>query len=169
MYVFVYSLFDLGNIIGSVLSADTFARYSRLRGNPTGKPSFWQIDLERNNRYSVFICGSDEYGTATETKALEEKVTPEELCKKFYAIHKEIYDWFDISFDIFGRTPTQQQTDIAQNIFLGLLKNGYLEEKTTLQPFCEAPDHQAFLADRFVEGVCPICGYLDGKFSKSMQ
>jgi methionyl-tRNA synthetase len=83
-----------------VLSADVFARYSRARGNPT-----------------IYICGSDEYGTATETKALEEKVDPETLCKKYHAIHKEIYDSFDISFDIFGRTPTKQGTEIVQAIF----------------------------------------------------
>jgi methionyl-tRNA synthetase len=91
-------------------------------------------------------------GTATETKALEEKVTPQELCDKYYALHKETYDWFNISFDKFGRTPTKQQTDIAQDIFLKLYENGFLEEKTTLQPFCEHPNHQKFLADRFVEG-----------------
>ncbi|QDS76269.1 hypothetical protein FKW77_001662 [Venturia effusa] len=143
---YVNNIPHLGNIVGSVLSADTFARYSRLRGQPT-----------------LYICGSDEYGTATETKALEEKVTPEELCSKYHKIHKDVYDWFDISFDIFGRTPTKQQTEIAQDIFTALNRNGYLEEKTTKQPFCEHPEHQAFLADRFVEGTCPICQYNDAR------
>lgn len=104
-------------------------------------------------------------GTATETKALEDKVTPQELCDKYYALHKETYDWFNISFDKFGRTPTKQQTDIAQDIFLKLYKNGFLEEKTTLQPFCEHPDHQKFLADRFVEGyVSSLYGLLNSKY-----
>lgn len=62
-----------------------------------------------------------------------------------------------------SRTPTQQQTEIAQHIFTRLQENGYLEERTTKQPFCEDPKHQAFLADRFVEGICPICGYLDAR------
>ena len=62
-----------------------------------------------------------------------------------------------------GRTPTQQQTDIAQDIFLKLKKHDYLEERTTTQPFCEHPNHQSFLADRFVEGTCPLCGYEDAR------
>jgi methionyl-tRNA synthetase len=143
---YVNNVPHLGNIVGSVLSADCFARYCRLRGHQT-----------------LYICGTDEYGTATETKALEEGVTPQELCDKYYALHKETYDWFKISFDKFGRTPTTQQTEIAQEIFTKLNENGFLEERTTLQPFCEHPNHQKFLADRFVEGTCPICGYKDAR------
>jgi len=107
------------------------------------------------------VCGTDEYGTATETKALEEKCTPKELCDKYNAIHASVYSWFNIGFDIFGRTPTQQQTDIAQDIFTKLYNNGYLEERTTTQPYCET--HNAYLADRFVEGECPLCGYNDAR------
>lgn len=141
---YVNNVPHLGNIIGSVLSADVFARYSRARGNPT-----------------IYICGSDEYGTATETKALEEKVDPETLCKKYHAIHKEIYDSFDISFDIFGRTPTKQGTEIVQAIFTKLWDNGFIEERETTQPYCAV--HGKFLADRFVEGECSLCGYADAR------
>ena len=56
------------------------------------------------------MCGTDEYGTATETKALEEGLTPEEICDKYFKLHDEVYKWFDISFDHFGRTTTPQQT-----------------------------------------------------------
>ncbi|KAK4966023.1 methionine--tRNA ligase mes1, partial [Elasticomyces elasticus] len=129
---YVNNVPHLGNIIGSVLSADVFARYCRARGYQT-----------------LYICGTDEYGTATETKAIEDKCTPQELCDKYYKIHSEVYEWFEISFDIFGRTSTRQQTDIAQDIFTKLHQNGYLEEKTTTQPYCE--HHHGFLADRFVE------------------
>ncbi|KAI8313109.1 putative methionine--tRNA ligase [Colletotrichum sp. SAR11_240] len=139
---YVNNVPHLGNIIGSVLSADVFARYSRARGNPT-----------------IYICGSDEYGTATETKALEEGVDPATLCAKYHAIHKGIYDYFDISFDIFGRTPTPQQTEIVQDIFTKLWKNGYIEERETIQPFCPVEAHNTFLADRFVEGTCSVCNY----------
>ena len=59
----------------------------------------------------LYICGTDEYGTATETKAHEEKVTPREICDKYYAIHKDVYDWFNIDFDHFGRTTTNNQTE----------------------------------------------------------
>lgn len=141
---YVNNVPHLGNIIGSVLSADVFSRYCKARGLPT-----------------LFVCGTDEYGTATETKAIEEKCTPEELCSKYNKIHAEVYEWFNIGFDIFGRTPTHQQTEIAQDIFTKLHQNGYLEERTTVQPYCET--HKAFLADRFVEGTCPLCGYEDAR------
>jgi methionyl-tRNA synthetase len=141
---YVNNVPHLGNIVGSVLSADVFARFCRARGYNT-----------------LYVCGTDEYGTATETKAIEEKCTPEQLCTKYNALHSEVYDWFNISFDHFGRTPTNQQTDIAQDIFTKLHKNGYLEEKTTTQPYCET--HKSFLADRFVEGTCPLCKYDDAR------
>lgn len=141
---YVNNVPHLGNIIGSVLSADVFARFSRLRVQPT-----------------LFVCGTDEYGTATEAKALEDGVTPLELCDKYHSLHAEIYQWFQISFDSFGRTTTSKQTEIAQDIFSKLEANGYLEERITTQPYCET--HSSFLADRFVEGQCPNCGYQAAK------
>jgi len=128
----------LGTLIGCVLSADVFARYSRLRGYNT-----------------VYICGTDEYGTATEQKARAENLTPPELCQKYGEIHRQCYDWFNISFDHFGHTATPKQTEIAQEIFLRLFDQGLLEEKETEQLFCQTCDR--FLADRFVEGECPHC------------
>ena len=112
-------------------------------------------------RKTLYICGTDEYGTATETKALEEKVSPAELCAKYNKIHKEVYDWFEIGFDHFGRTPTEKHTEISQAIFTKLHENGYLAEKTAEQPFCEK--HGSFLADRYVEGQCPRCNYDDAR------
>ncbi|KAI0451867.1 methionyl-tRNA synthetase-like protein [Xylaria acuta] len=134
----------LGNIIGSVLSADCFARFCRARGLNT-----------------LYICGSDEYGTASATKALEENTTPAELCSKYHEIHKRIYDDFSISFDIYGRTSTEQHTQIVQSIFTKLWENGFIEERTTTQPYC--PVHHSFLADRFVEGTCSLCGYEEAR------
>lgn len=93
---YVNNVPHLGNIIGSVLSADVYARYCRLRGVNT-----------------LYICGTDEYGTATETKALQEGVTCQEICDKYHAIHRDIYKWFDISFNHFGRTTTPHQTTCA--------------------------------------------------------
>jgi methionyl-tRNA synthetase len=60
--------------------------------------------------------GTDEYGTTTEARALVENCTPRELCDKYHAIHAQIYEWFGISFDIFGRTTTELQTRITQEI-----------------------------------------------------
>ncbi|KAK9455844.1 tRNA synthetases class I (M)-domain-containing protein [Dipodascopsis uninucleata] len=141
---YVNNVPHLGNIIGSVLSADVFARYQKARG-----------------RNTLFICGTDEYGTATETRALEEGVSPKELCDKYHTIHKEVYDWFNIKFDKFGRTTTPLQTEIAQEIFMDLNRNGFLEEQSMVQLYCEK--HKGFLADRFVEGTCPRCGYEDAR------
>ena len=141
---YVNNVPHLGNIVGSVLSADIFSRYCKDR-----------------NYNTLFICGTDEYGTATETKALEDKVTPKELCDKYHKIHKEVYDWFKIGFDYFGRTTTEKQTEIAQDIFMKLYNNGYLEEQVMRQLYC--PEHNGYLADRYVEGECPKCSYEDAR------
>jgi len=137
---YVNNVPHLGNIIGCVLSADVFARYSRSRGYTT--------------RY---ICGADEHGTTTEAKALEEGLTPQQVCDKYYKIHKEIYDWFGISFDVFGRTHTDTHAKITQEIFLKLHQNGFIIEDFLEELYCEACKRS--LADRFVEGTCPYCGF----------
>ncbi|KAF8806997.1 methionyl-tRNA synthetase [Phlegmacium glaucopus] len=134
----------LGNIIGSTLSADVFSRYNRTR-----------------NRRTLYICGTDEYGTATETQALKEGITPRELCDKYNVLHKETYEWFDIGFDYFGRTSTPLHSEISQEIYTNLGKNGLLERQEKEQTYCEGCPK--FLADRFVEGICPHCGYEDAR------
>jgi methionyl-tRNA synthetase len=116
---YVNNVPHLGNIIGSTLSADVYARYTRSRNIPT-----------------LYICGTDEYGTATETKALEEGVTPRELCDKFHRLHKETYEWFEIGFDHFGRTSTERQTELVQQIYRNIHKNGLFCQETSDQTFC---------------------------------
>jgi methionyl-tRNA synthetase len=140
---YVNNIPHLGNLI-QVLSADVYSRFCRLRGYET-----------------LYVCGTDEYGTATETKAQEEGKTPRELCDYYHAIHSDIYNWFGIAFDHFGRTSTQQQTEITQGMFLDLAKNGYIKEHTIEQLFCVSCNR--FLADRYVRGVCPSCGYEDAR------
>lgn len=141
---YVNNIPHLGNIVGSVLSADVFARYSRLRGYET-----------------LYVCGADEYGTATETKAMEEKMTCEEVCSKYYEIHKNTYEWFQISFDVFGRTTNKNHIEITQEVFRKLYEKGFLKEKEIEQFFC---NHcSMFLADRFVEGICYLCQYVDAR------
>lgn len=143
---YVNNVPHLGNIIGCVLSADIFARYSRLIGNNT-----------------LFICGTDEYGTATETKALAENLTPQEICDKYFDIHNNIYRWFNIGFDYFGRTSAPEQTNIVQAMFKDVNANGFTDIETVDQLLCTKCDR--FLADRFVEGTCPHpeCGYEDAR------
>ncbi|KAJ9530763.1 hypothetical protein QJQ45_014926, partial [Haematococcus lacustris] len=151
---YVNNVPHLGNIIGCVLSADVYARFCRARGYNT-----------------VYVCGTDEYGTATETKrhvlapaaahgvrqALEEGLSCAELCDKYHAVHKAIYEWFDIGFDKFGRTPSRAQTSICQAVFAELQAQGCLLEQSMEQLFSEALGK--FLADRFVTGTCPKCKY----------
>ncbi|QDZ19898.1 methionine--tRNA ligase [Chloropicon primus] len=134
----------LGNIIGCVLSADVYARFCRARGYNT-----------------LFVCGTDEYGTATETKAFQEKMTCQEICDKYHALHSKIYKWFGILFDEFGRTSTNRQTRVAQEIFNQVHSNGKIHEESMEQLYSEALGR--FLADRLVEGTCPKCGYEDAR------
>ncbi|MBN1685302.1 MAG: methionine--tRNA ligase [Spirochaetales bacterium] len=136
---YVNNIPHLGNLI-QVLSADVFARYCRLAGYET-----------------LYVCGTDEYGTATETRALEEGITPRELCDRYYAIHTDIYNWFNIAFDKWGRTSTPEHTGITQAIFKKLDEAGYIKAKTIEQLYCG--NCSRFLADRYVRGVCPHCGY----------
>ena len=67
---------------------------------------------------TLYICGTDEYGTATETKAIEEGLTPQQICDKYFQLHQQVYDWFGISFDHFGRTTTANQTKYNNDIIL---------------------------------------------------
>ena len=135
---YVNNIPHLGNIIQS-LSGDVFARYCRSKGYDT-----------------LYICGTDEYGTATETKALEEKTDPRSLCDHYYKEHTNIYKWFNINFDKFGRTSNQQCTEITQGLFNDLDAAGLIKEHVNKQLFC--PHCDMFLADRYVDGTCPKCG-----------
>ena len=136
---YVNNIPHLGNLI-QMLSGDVFARFCRNRGYET-----------------LYICGTDEYGTATETRALEEKKTPRELCDYYYKEHTKIYDWFHINFDKFGRTSNDECTEITQQLFNELDKNGFIKEHTNKQLYCTHCN--MFLADRYVDGTCPKCGY----------
>eukprot|EP01133_Synstelium_polycarpum_P011418 gene11418-13307_t len=132
---YVNNVPHLGNIIGSVLSADVYS--------------------------SIYISGTDEYGTATETRALAKNKTPREICDHYHTVHNEIYEWFNIGFDRFGRTSTQHQTEIAQDIFLKLHARGLTLTKDVEQLYCERCER--YLADRHVHGVCPHCAYDDAR------
>jgi hypothetical protein len=143
---YVNNVPHLGNIIGCVLSADVYARFCRQRGHNV-----------------VYICGTDEYGTATEQKAIQAKMTPQQICDTFHEVHKNVYEWFNISFDQFGRTTTPDQTRIAQDIFNKIDANKFLVKEDVEQLLCLKCDR--FLADRFVFGTCPKpgCGYEDAR------
>ncbi|EUB62421.1 Methionyl-tRNA synthetase, cytoplasmic [Echinococcus granulosus] len=141
---YVNNVPHLGNLIGSLLSANIFALYCQTAG------------------YNVLsICGTDEYGTATEARAQAEGLTPQQITDKYHKLHCQVYDWFDIHFDYFGRTSTPVHTEITQEIFWDLYNNGFVTEASVEQLFCEKCEK--FLADRFVEGVCPFCKAEDAR------
>ncbi|MCP4296927.1 MAG: methionine--tRNA ligase, partial [Proteobacteria bacterium] len=141
---YVNNVPHLGNIIGCVLSADVYARICRL------------FEFE-----TLYICATDEYGTATENKAREEGLTPKEICDKYHEIHHQVYKYFNISFDFFGRTSCPEHSQITQEIYQDLERSGFIEEKETEQTYCETD--QMFLADRYVEGNCPHCDYEEAR------
>lgn len=135
---YVNNIPHLGNIIGCVLSSDVYSRFCRKKGYKT-----------------LHICGTDEYGTACEMAAIKAKTTPKEICDTNYKKHKEIYDWFGIEFDYFGRTTDGYHAEKTTEMFLKIYENGFFEEKDVDQYFCEKC--AIFLADRYVIGDCPLC------------
>lgn len=132
---YVNNIPHLGNIIGSTLSGDVYARYKRKLGENV-----------------LYLCGSDMYGTTSEIKARQEGISCQELCDKYDKIHKGIYDWFNIDFDIWGKTVTPEQTELSHEIFMTLYKHGYIEEKELEQMYCTTC--QLYLADRYLKGKC---------------
>ena len=145
---YVNNIPHIGNIIGCVLPGDVLARYYRNMG-----------------RKVLYISGTDDYGTTTEIRAISENMSPVEICDKYFEIHKEIYDYFNINFDYFGRTSTKNpkedlqwnHTKISQEIFEKLDSNDFLVEKIVKRLYC--PEINAYCADRFVRGQCPKCSY----------
>ena len=130
----------VGNIVGSHLPADIFARYCRLRGYET-----------------LFVGATDENGTPTEVAALELGITPMELTDTLYRVHRDIYAWFGISYDRFTRTSTPMHHKTTQDFFMEIFKKGFVSEGELRLPFCEKDG--IFLPDRYVQGTCPVCGY----------
>ena len=130
----------LGHMVGCLLPSDFYARYMRMMG------------------YEVlYICGNDEHGTASEVGALKEGVSVEEYCDKYHARHAQVYKAFNLSFDYFGRTSSEQNKEMTYHIFSQLDKNGFIAEKTMRQVY--SVDDKMFLADRYITGTCPHCGY----------
>jgi len=141
---YVNNVPHLGNIVGSHLPAEIFARYCRLKGHDV-----------------LFIGGTDEHGTPSEIAAEKMGISPKELCDRFYKIHKEIYDWFNFSYDNFSRTSRKIHHKTTQDFFKKIYKKGWVLEKKMKLPYCLSC--QRFLADRYIEGVCPFCGYKDAR------
>ena len=103
----------LGHMVGCLLPSDVYARYMRMMGNEV-----------------LYICGTDEHGTASEVGALKEGLPVEEYCNKYHELHQKAYDAFNLSFDYFGRSSSEQNKEIVYHIFEHLDKNGFIAEKT---------------------------------------
>jgi len=134
----------LGHIAGAYLPADIFVRYKRLC-----------------NEDIIFICGSDEHGTAIEISAMKEKITPKEIIDRYHFANKKAFEDLGMSFDIYSRTSNEIHHKTSQDFFLNLYDKGLLLKKTEKQLYSEKD--KRFLADRFVEGTCPICGYEEAR------
>ncbi|MFC1587533.1 methionine--tRNA ligase [Planctomycetota bacterium] len=137
---YINGMKHLGNMIGSLLPADVFTRYLRMKGEDV-----------------IYICGTDDHGTPAELGAIEEKMPIRDYVKKYYQKQQEVYERFGIKFDYFGQTSSINNHRITQHLFLQLHKRGLIEERTTQQMFCV--DDDRFLPDRFIRGTCPKCGY----------
>lgn len=129
-----------GHIAGAYLPADCYARFQRLLGN----------DVH-------YVCGSDEHGFPITIHAEEAGRTPQEHVDIFHSILKGFFEKLEFSFDHYSRTTWEGHVETVQQYFLDLLKNGYIEEKVTDQLYSEKDGR--FLADRYVIGTCPKCGY----------
>ena len=130
----------LGHMVGCLLPSDTYARFMRMMGNEV-----------------LYICGTDEHGTTSEVGALKAGMDVQAYCDMNHARHAKTYKDFNLSFDFFGRTSTEQNKEMTYHIFEQLDKNGFIEEKTIKQVY--SIDDKMFLADRYITGTCPYCGY----------
>lgn len=137
---YINGIKHLGNMVGSMLPADVYARYLRQRGHEV-----------------LYICATDEHGTPAELAAAARGIPVAEFCAEAHDAQKAVYDGFSLDFDHFGRSSSQQNREITQHFARELHKNGFIEERAIRQVY--SPVDGRFLPDRYVEGTCPHCGY----------
>ncbi len=130
----------IGHLSGAYLSADIYVRFLRLMDKDV-----------------VYICGSDENGAAITMRAKKEGISPQEIIDKYHYQFIEAFEKTGISFDIYHRTSSDLHKETAQEFFRDIYNKGIFEEKESEQYFDEKA-HQ-FLADRYIKGTCPKCGY----------
>lgn len=133
-----------GHIAGAYLPGDCYARFQRMQKNDV-----------------VYICGSDEYGVAITLSAEMAGRTPQEHVDIFHEINRKLFEKLNFSFDHYSRTTWKGHAAPVHQYFLDLLANGYIEERVTDQLYSEAD--QKFLADRYVVGTCPRCGFTNAR------
>jgi len=130
----------IGNLVGSVLSADVVARYYRLKGEDV-----------------IMVSGSDEHGTPIEVEAIRSGVSPKDLTDRNHAKVASLFEKWGISFDNYTRTESSVHKEFVRDHLLKIYKKDYISVQETTMLYCQ--NCSRFLPDRFVEGICPYCGY----------
>ncbi len=139
----------LGNITSTYLPADILVRYFRLRGDDV-----------------IYVHATDDFGTPILIEAERQGKTPEEYVAYWNKIDQKDFSDLGISFDIFYKTSSKENIELAQHFFKKLNEKGYIYEKTVLHPYCN--NCKKFLPDRYVKGTCPYCGASD-QYSDSCE
>ncbi|HUC79789.1 MAG TPA: methionine--tRNA ligase [Flavisolibacter sp.] len=139
----------IGHLAGAYLPADIYVRY-----------------LKAQKRDVVFVCGSDEHGTAIPIQATKEGTTPQAIIDKYHVIMKQNFDDLSIEFDVYDRTSNPLHHETAQEFFTYLNERGELEIGESEQYYDE--EAQTFLADRYIKGTCPNCGF-DGAYGDQCE
>ena len=141
---YINGIKHLGNLIGSQLPSDLFARYLRQKGHEV-----------------MFICATDEHGTPAEIAAMEAGKRVDQYCHDMHLIQKDLANRFHLSFDYFGRSSSKQNHELTQYFAGCLEKNGFIAEVLEQQIY--SIKDQRYLPDRYVRGECPACGYKNAR------
>ena len=141
---YINGIKHLGNLVGSQLPADLFARYQRARGNEV-----------------LFLCATDEHGTPAELAAAKAGQPVAEYCAEMHAVQSGIAEGFRLSFDHFGRSSSPQNHKLTQHFAGVLADRGLIREVSETQMY--SPTDGRFLPDRYIEGTCPNCGFEDAR------
>ncbi|MEM7268909.1 MAG: methionine--tRNA ligase [Pseudomonadota bacterium] len=137
---YINGIKHLGNLVGSQLPSDLYARYMRARGHEV-----------------LLICATDEHGTPAELAAAKADQPVDEFCAEMWKVQKDIADGFRLSFEHFGRSSSQRNHDLTQHFAERLAGAGLIDEVMEKQVYSNADGR--FLPDRYIEGTCPNCGY----------
>jgi len=129
----------LGNLVGSLMSGDVFARYYRLLGKDV-----------------LYVSGTDAHGTRIEFEAAQAGISPAELAERNHRRIVDVIEGFGIAFDNYTTTETDVHKDFVRNIYLQMEQEGYICTQTESRAYCQ--HCEKFLADRLIMGTCPKCG-----------
>ncbi|WP_375281595.1 methionine--tRNA ligase [Pseudooctadecabacter sp.] len=141
---YINGIKHLGNLIGSQLPADLYARYLRGRGHEV-----------------LFLCATDEHGTPAELAAAKAGKPVDEYCAEMWQVQADLADGFGLSFDHYGRSSSDQNRKLTQHFAGVLADNGLIEERSEAQMYSHADAR--FLPDRYIEGTCPNCAFEDAR------